>query len=91
MSQELDHLVEQKVSDRLKAIEKEKEASNLQLRFFLALLGAGAGYWLFGQTGAEKEFFFWFLCVGAVLGFVYELLQLALALGGLIILVKCVA
>lgn len=91
MSQELDHLVEQKVSDRLKAIEKEKSDSNVQLRLFLALLGAGAGYWLLGKTGAEEEFFFWFLGVGAVLGFVYELLQLALTIGGLIILVKCVA
>jgi hypothetical protein len=90
MSQDLDNLVEQKVSARLRAIDQKKESFNIQLRFILALLGAGAGYWLFSKTGAEENFF-WFLGVGAALGFLYELLQLALALGVLIILVKCVA
>lgn len=91
MSQDLDQIVEQKVSARLKAIDQEKESANVQLRFFLALLGAGAGYWLFGKIGAEQEFFWWFLGVGAALGFVYELLQLALFIGFVAILVKCVA
>ena len=91
MSQELDHLVEQKVSARLQAIDKGKRDTEMGIRFWLAILGAGIGYWLFGKTGAEEEFFFWFLGVGAVLGFVYELLQLALFIGFVAILVKCVA
>jgi hypothetical protein len=91
MSQDEDKLIEKKVNERLKAIEREKSAANIYLRCILAVVGAATGYWLFSKTGPLGEGLYWVLGVGAVLGFFYELLQLALVVGFLIMLVKCVA
>lgn len=91
MSNELDSLVKQKVGERLKEIDQEKRDADSALRLFLAVAGAGAGWWLGSQFGAHGEQFYWLMGIGAVLGAVYELVGLAISLGFLVALVKCVS
>lgn len=90
MSDELDSLVEQKVGQRLKAIDQEKRDADSNLRFFLAFLGAGAGWWLSTKFGAQGNQFFWAIGIGAFVGAVYEIIGLVAFLIFIVSLVKCV-
>lgn len=91
MSSDLDALVEQKVGERLKAIEKDKSDSDSALRFVLALAGAGAGWWLGTKFGAHGDNLYWAMGIGAFLGGLYEIIGFGFFLILVASLVKCMS
>lgn len=91
MSDDLDNLVERKVGERLKALEQEKSSADTALRFFLALGGGVAGWWLGTRFGAHGDNLYWAIGVGAFLGAVYEIIGLAFFLILVASMFKCMS
>jgi hypothetical protein len=90
MADEIDKVVEQKVKERLEYIEAEKRNDDAYLRFFLALLGAGASWWLASKFGAKGKDLFGAIGIGVFFGVMYELFLFAILIINIIVLIKLI-